>query len=475
MTRSSCRSSAFMVLGAVAVVAVVTACGGGSDAVPGMSGTALPADEETTITAAPTESDEAAESEPDRDGGDIDGDAALQDLADAPVADDPPNIVNDPPKVVDDHADTGDGATPVAVGGAVSGSVDYEYDIDFFVFEAEEGGLYRIDVSLGTLPDSVAVLYDAELYDGEESELAYNDDSEDGLNLASRIDWPVESAGTFYVAVRGWEENTGSYTLSVARVADPVDIADDHSNTADGATPVVVGEAVPGSVDYGGDVDFFVFEAEAGELYQVDVSLGTLPDSTAVLYDAEESELAYNDDYLSLASRIDWLAESAGTFYVAVEGYGGETGSYTLTVEPVIDDHVNSADGATPVVVGEAVPGSVDYRDDVDFFVFEAEAGEWYRIDVSLGTLPDSVAVLYDADESELAYNDDREDGLDLASRIDWLAESAGTFYVAVGGFDERAGSYTLTVDHVVDGEFETTGSTVPVAVSKAMWMPMDC
>ena len=171
-----------------------------------MSGTALPADEETTITAAPTESDEAAESEPDRDGGDIDGDAALQDLADAPVADDPPNIVNDPPKVVDDHADTGDGATPVAVGGAVSGSVDYEYDIDFFVFEAEEGGLYRIDVSLGTLPDSVAVLYDAELYDGEESELAYNDDSEDGLNLASRIDWPVESAGTFYVAVRGWEE-----------------------------------------------------------------------------------------------------------------------------------------------------------------------------------------------------------------------------------------------------------------------------
>ena len=238
---------------------------------------------------------------------------------------------------------------------------------------------------------------------------------------------------------------------------------------------MVVGEAVPGSVDYGGDVDFFVFEAEAGELYQVDVSLGTLPDSTAVLYDAEESELAYNDDYLSLASRIDWLAESAGTFYVAVEGYGGETGSYTLTVEPVIDDHVNSADGATPVVVGEAVSGSVDYRDDVDFFVFEAEAGEWYRIDVSLGTLPDSVAVLYDADESELAYNDDREDGLDLASRIDWLAESAGTFYVAVGGFDERAGSYTLTVDHVVDGEFETTGSTVPVAVSKAMWMPMDC
>ena len=362
MTRSSCRSSALSLLGVVAVVAVVTACGGGPDPVPGMSGAALPAEEatataDTTVPDAPTESDEAAESEPDRDGGDIDGDAALQDLADAPVAD-------DPPKVVDDHADTGDGATPVAVGGAVPGSVDYEYDIDFFVFEAEAAGLYRIDVSLETLPDSVAVLYDAELYDAEESELAYNDDSEDGLNLASRIDWLAESAGTFYVAVRGWEENTGSYTLSVARVADPVDIADDHADTGDGATPVVVGEAVSGSLDYG---------------------------------------------------------------------------------------------------------------DDVDFFVFEAEAGEWYRIDVSLGTLPDSVAVLYDAEESELAYNDDREDGLDLASRIDWQAESAGTFYVAVGGFDERAGSYTLTVDHVVDGEFDTVGGTVPVAVSKATMMPMDC
>ena len=89
------------------------------------------------------------------------------------------------------------------------------------------------------------------------------------------------------------------------------------------ATAVTVGEAVQGALDHTADIDVFVFQAEEGVFYQIDVALGTLSDSVVVLYDADEQELAYNDDHGdSLASRIIWEATSSGEYYAAVEGYG---------------------------------------------------------------------------------------------------------------------------------------------------------
>ncbi len=333
--------------------------------------------------------------------------------------------------IVDDHANySAEGATPTTVGEPMQGTVDYDGDIDAFVFEADEGVLYQIDVALGTLPDS-----ELGLYDSDEFEVAYNDDHAD--SLASRIVWNAPSSGEYYAVVGGL--GTGSYTLTVV----VSDIADDHANSVEGATSVTTGEVVQGALDYDEDVDFFVFEAEEGVLYQIDVALGTLTDSWLSVYDSEGWELASNDDHAdSLASRIVWNAPSSGEYFVEVGGYG--SGSYTLTVEAldIVDDHANSAEGATSATVGEPMQGALDYDGDIDAFVFEAEEGVLYQIDVALGTLPDSELVLYDSDEFEVAYNDDREDS--LASRISWEAPISGEYYIVVGGYG--TGAYTLTV-----------------------------
>ncbi|MDE2815304.1 MAG: hypothetical protein OXK81_01220 [Chloroflexota bacterium] len=225
-----------------------------------------------------------------------------------------------------------------------------------------------------------------------------------------------------------------------ASVSDGVD---DYADSVEEATAVTVGEAVPGALDFTNDIDVFVFQAEEGVFYWIDVSLGTLSDSLVGLYDADELLLAFNDDHAdTLASRIVWRAPRSGTYYVAVEGY--DTGSYTLTlaVTDVTDDHASAVEGATTVAVGEAVPGALDYTDDIDVFVFQAEEGVFYQIDVALGTLSDSLVYLYDADELLLTFNDDHSDS--LASRIVWEAPRSGEYYVAVEGYD--IGSYTLTV-----------------------------
>ena len=231
---------------------------------------------------------------------------------------------------------------------------------------------------------------------------------------------------------------------------------DDHGDSPEEATFATVGDAVTGVLEHGRDVDYFAFAAERGQTYRIDVDLGTLNDSVMTLYDSDSWELAFDDDGgESWGSRITWTAAESDAHYVAVAGWGSDTGSYTLTVTAVRDapdteppetrdDHGDSTDEATSVSVGDAVTGVLDHAGDVDYFAFAAERGETYRIDVDLGTLDDSVAALFAPDLRELAFDDDG--GESLGSRIAWTADESGTHYVGVAGWGSDTGSYTLTV-----------------------------
>ena len=114
------------------------------------------------------------------------------------------------------------------------------------------------------------------------------------------------------------------------------------------AKPVTAGDAVLDAIDAVGGADVFVFDGEMGTQYQIDVTLGTLADSVATLYDADGVALAHNDDHgPSLASRIVSRGEDSGPYYVMVEGYAGDTGSYTLavTAQDEADDEASDAGG----------------------------------------------------------------------------------------------------------------------------------
>ena len=215
-------------------------------------------------------------------------------------------------------------AAPVELGIATQGELEYDQDSDFFRFEATEGEYYELDVTLGTLQDSVLDLYDA-----EGQRLASNDDY--GDSTASRLTWHAPSTGTYHVRVTNFNAGTGTYTLTTT----VSDIEGDHPNSTNNVTPVEIGAATQGELDFEGDLDIFRFEATEGEYYVIDVTLGTLQDSVLHLYDADRNWMTSNDDYGdSRASRLIWLAPSTGTYHVHVHSYATGTGTYTLTIAP---------------------------------------------------------------------------------------------------------------------------------------------
>ena len=253
---------------------------------------------------------------------------------------DPEDVPDDREDATDDHGNDIDDATVAAVGADVEGVIDYQGDSDYFRFTVEEGQFYQVDVALGTLRDSVLMLLGPDRW-----ELAYNDDHED--SLASRVVWRAPASGDYYLAVASAGFDAGSYTLTVSHST----IVDDHGNDIDDATVAAVGADVEGAVDYEGDIDYFRFQAERGQSYQIDVALGTLDDSIVDLYDVGWSFLDSNDDYGdTYASRLYWEAPSSGERYVAVKG---GTGTYTLTVS-IVDDHGDTAEDGVGVASDRA-------------------------------------------------------------------------------------------------------------------------
>ena len=106
---------------------------------------------------------------------------------------------------------------------------------------------------------------------------------------------------------------------------------DNHGNTRVNATPVIDGSATTGRISPGDDVDYFAITVTGS---------GTLTASTTGYLDtvgrirnSSDILLADNDDGGIDTNFLVSHNVTAGTYYIVVTSYGGDTGNYTLTVD----------------------------------------------------------------------------------------------------------------------------------------------
>ena len=116
---------------------------------------------------------------------------------------------------------------------------------------------------------------------------------------------------------------------------------------------------------------------------------------------------------------------------------GNETGSYTLTVTLIADDHGDDPASATEVTLGETIRGNTQYIGERDYFRFRAEKGQFFRINTEVPPAPYDqwlIVRLKDAKGHEV-----------WPWGKTWEAPETGDFYLDVG-YNISIGSYTLTV-----------------------------
>ncbi|MDH3718564.1 MAG: GEVED domain-containing protein, partial [Planctomycetota bacterium] len=204
-------------------------------------------------------------------------------------------------------------ANAINIGDDFAGDINPTGDSDFVSFAAAAGQAIVATTVLNTLGDSTLTLFDT---DGT-TQLDVDDDG--GPGLASQIQFTLQAAGTYFIAVEGLGSNLGTYTLELREVEtliqnDAMNIGDDF-----------LGEINPDS-----DADFVSFSASADQSIVAAAVLGTLTlDSRRLTLFDTDGQSVLQDGF----TKIEHTFDAAGTYYISVfsvESFGSSAGTYTL-------------------------------------------------------------------------------------------------------------------------------------------------
>ena len=391
---------------------------------------------------------------------------------------------------VDDHTGTytlsveawddfaaGTGTTGrVAVGGSATGEIEAAHDSDWFAVTLEADRAYRIDLKGERTGDGT--LRNPELLGIRDAEGTYvgGDDDNGGEGRNSRTTFTPDEDGTYYVAAGGSKGHTGTYTLSVEAWNDPAandpaandpaandPAANDLAADVGTAGRVAVGGSATGEMEQAADSDWFAVTLEAGKSYRFDLKGQDTGDGTLAdpyvdgIHDANGARIrgTWNDNGgEGRNSRVLFTADKDGTYYVAISEIKGITGTYTLSV---VEEFAAGTGTTGKVAVGGSATGEIDVNGDSDWFAVALKAGKSYRFDLKGqdtgdGTLADPyLAGVHDANGALIPYTWDYDSGEGRNSRTTFTPDKDATYYVAAGGRTGDTGTYTVSVEEVVD------------------------
>ena len=135
------------------------------------------------------------------------------------------------------------------------------------------------------------------------------------------------------------------------------------------------------------------------------------------------------------------------------------------------DDYTSDVQTTGTVAPGGSATGEIETADDRDWFAVTLEAGRTYVIDLEGswtggGTLRDPfLRGIHDEDGVLIAGTTDDDEGTGLNSRVRFRAGADATYYVAVGAWEDRTGTYSLSVTEVLDDFLAGTWTSGAVAV----------
>lgn len=340
----------------------------------------------------------------------------------------------------------GDEWTPSC--GAPNGGGDQSYE-----FVPERGGTYAVDLH-GTYDCVIAI------FDDQRQPIACNDD--EGETSHSRVEHRLEAGRRYTIVVDGYRGAVGSFDFRVEAVtldAETAPPAGDRAlaigvprqgNTAaatDRITPTC--GSAPGSPD-----ETWTFTPEVSGTY--DIHVDSAYDGVLAIYpQGGQAPIDCNDDAGSTRASHLSVALSAGVTYdVVIDGYHGQSGTYTVTVTGGGGGVVA---GGGAIAVGQPVQGNTAGQPDTQTPGCGTQPGSpdqsWTFVPPRTGSYQIHVDSDYDAvlavytGGSLVQCNDDFQ--TTRMSRLT-LPMSAGTPYtILVDGYGGGSGTYRLSITEI--------------------------
>lgn len=353
-----------------------------------------------------------------------------------------------------DNAGNGrDTRARIALGQSINGGLDFPRDTDWFRIRLEGGQSYSFTLSSPQGERMFDPVVRVNNSAGEE--IAIDDDGGDGLN--SYLEFTAPASGEYFVEARAFDESAiGDYVLA-ARAGDiPAD------NTTD-AVLGAEGDYREGVLSPAGDKDWFRIELAEGQAMRIAVNSAqdqgaALGDPLIVLYGPDGAEVARDDDGgEGLNAGLEYSAATGGAHYLEVRGFIEESaeGRYAIQLTPgEIGDNVETADALEPNAEPRA--SLIGAAGDIDWFAINLVEGRPYRINADR-TDDELDPLLRLLDEKGVEIADDDDGGAGVNAYLSHTSVTGGLYYIAVSGFSDSVGHYTLRVsDTDVPGNLGT-------------------
>jgi hypothetical protein len=279
------------------------------------------------------------------------------------------------------------------------------------------------------------------------------DDDGSGEGTGSRLRFTVPAAGTYLILAQSLgEDDTGSFTLRL----DSATIRAPRPQAFTLGTPVQ-GELSEDDAEYEdagteGFFDLYRLQGRAGQRVRIRMEMGEYY-PTIEVGTMEDGQFQPLETVTPGPSMITATLPEAGEYFIRAGVYGSMTGEYTLTAE---ERPAAAPPRTVPIRRGETATGELEEGDSelddgrwYDAFVYTGRAGERLRVDlrseafdayVAIGTLVDGVF-------TEMASNDDAEDGEGLDSRLELELPEDGRYVIQATSFSAGgAGAYEVSV-----------------------------
>ena len=238
---------------------------------------------------------------------------------------------------------------------------------------------------------------------------------------------------------------------------------DDHGDVKEDPTSISIGTLVEGKLDdkfYREDGDYFEFVAEAGLVYEIDLSYDD-PGEINHLFFGFNLHVYHPVGYEVVKTSYPVLLgpTESGTYRMQVWGKRNLAYRINITISDHFDDFGDDVESAHEIAVGETVAGALEFAHDYDFFSFGVERGATYQIETRSSTtglrLPyEKIKVYFSEDEGEVWHY--------VSDRVIRQPRYPGRTYIRVGG--ESPGTYSISVsiaDYADDHGNEIETATV--------------
>ncbi len=227
------------------------------------------------------------------------------------------------------------------------------------------------------------------------------------------------------------------------------------------------------------DVDMYEISGVTGSTFTATTgqpSVGGSMDTVLRLFNSAGTQVAINDNFAGLYSKISYAFPTAGTYYVGVSGggntsyspivggsgvVGSGTGVYRLDMSLDVGDSLATASATGIAFTGNFTRSSTTIGDgafgssDVDFYKISGAMGSTFSAitsqPASIATGMDTVLRLFDSSGAQVAVNDN---SAGLYSQLNYTLPATGVYYVGVSG----AGNISYNPNSLGSGQAGSTG-----------------